>query len=345
MTTDCVHPRSIILGMGLAMVSILLACASPQAIAAEREPRTENAIAAALEWLAKQQVADGSFNSDEPRIVTTSTVLVAFLSAGQVQDLGRYGVIVRRSVDFLLKTSLDAGGVKKVDQSGMYGQAIFTIALAEAYATEPDPQQRTKIKAAVERSVGVILRAQDVAKGEDDAGGWSNDPASTQSDLSMTVWNLFALRSARNIGIRVRGEAFDRGVGYIKRCAISNGFAEHPRDPATPGATAAATTAIQLLDPNAANSAYLLASETSGPPTDPANPHNLFFLTRAASYLSEASWSATWSANRDRLVQQQAADGSWPEAAGSLQLGKVQVAALAVTTLTIPLHLLSTFEK
>ena len=42
-------------------------------------------------------------------------------------------------------------------------------------------------------------------------------PDSRDSDLSVTIWQLMALRSAKNAGLQVPGKAISDAVGYLKR--------------------------------------------------------------------------------------------------------------------------------
>src|SRR6187551_719643 len=74
-----------------------------RSVAAEPDPKAAAAVAAGLEFLAKQQADDGSFPT-APGLARPAESLLAMLSAGQIQDVGRYGLVVRRSLDFLLRT-------------------------------------------------------------------------------------------------------------------------------------------------------------------------------------------------------------------------------------------------
>ncbi|HEY1685040.1 MAG TPA: hypothetical protein VGG19_09780 [Tepidisphaeraceae bacterium] len=78
----------------------LLVSPSP---AQERQP-----IERGLAFLSRSQNTDGSFGTARDfnqRIITTSTVLLAFVSDGNAPDLGRFGSCVRATTDFLLRSS------------------------------------------------------------------------------------------------------------------------------------------------------------------------------------------------------------------------------------------------
>ena len=97
-------------------------------------------------------------------MVTTGFALMAFLSGSNVPDVGRHGLVVRGAVDFLVGRVPEDGYVGRAlaaggDGSGMHGQGVVTVALAEAYGVEQGRQGRAAIRAALARSLGVILAA------------------------------------------------------------------------------------------------------------------------------------------------------------------------------------------
>src|SRR5205814_1427099 len=67
------------------------------------------------------------------------------------------------------------------------------------------------------KAIELILRAQKVRKNELFRGGWRYTPDSSDADLSITVWQLMALRAAKNAGMDVPKQAIDDAVGYLKR--------------------------------------------------------------------------------------------------------------------------------
>ena len=57
-------------------------------------------------------------------------------------------------------------------------------------------------------------------------GGWRYNVFTRDSDLSVTVCQLQALRAARNIGIRVPKTTIDRAVAYVQACQVPSGRAK-----------------------------------------------------------------------------------------------------------------------
>src|SRR5689334_22372078 len=102
--------------------------------------------------------------------------------------------------------------------------------LAEVVGMAPDSALAADCRAALAKAVDLILKAQRVRKSRDHAGGWRYQPNSFDSDLSVTGWQVMALRAAKDAGCAVPAEPIDRAVAYVKRCAVprSGGFAYQP---------------------------------------------------------------------------------------------------------------------
>ena len=78
---------------------------------------------------------------------------------------------------------------------------------------------RAELKDKLQAAVDLIISAQN----ED--GSWRYQPFTWQSDLSVTVCQLMALRSARETGLHVSASTIDRAVNYVQRCLVND-----PRD-------------------------------------------------------------------------------------------------------------------
>jgi hypothetical protein len=144
---------------------------------------------------------------------------MAFLSAGHTPGRGPYGDVVNRCIDHIL--TMPKGYVGREGYLGrggqMYGHGIATLFLCEASGMV-DPERQKKIDAVLPKALKVILDAQAVKKEARYAGGWRYKPDSPDSDLSVSGWNLMALRSARLNGAPVPAEAIQKAVEYVNRC-------------------------------------------------------------------------------------------------------------------------------
>jgi len=93
--------------------------------------------------------------------------------------------------------------------SRMYSHAFATLFLAEVYGMTRDAEVRKALNKA----------AQFTFKCQNTAGGWRYAPYAQDSDMSITVCQVMALRAARNIGIRVPKESIERAVNYVLESA------------------------------------------------------------------------------------------------------------------------------
>jgi hypothetical protein len=85
--------------------------------------------------------------------------------------------------------------------------------LAEIYGMSGE----ARIKLGLESAVNIIVDGQNAT------GGWRYYLFSPDSDLSVTVCQLQALRAARNIGIRVPKSTLDDAVQYVRNSQVQGG--------------------------------------------------------------------------------------------------------------------------
>src|SRR4051794_11822498 len=312
---------------------------APMALAAGEDARVGGTIESGLASLARQQADDGSFEGGGPKVAVTALALTSFLSSGHTQDVGRYGLTVRRAVDFLIKSQPADGYFGRVDGSRMYGQPIATLALAESFGVETDAQQRARIRSAVERSVALILRAQAVNKNASDPGGWRYEPQSTDSDLSLSGWNMLALRAAKNIGVDVPPPSFDHAVTYVLRCyrADHAGFAYQPQGEVSAAMTGVGVLTLCLLDSpqrtevNAVASTLAVDEQTVWTLRYPH--YTLYYCTLAAFQLDDPLWPQVWQSSRDALLSRQSKDGGWPASGSTEEPGRIYSTSMSILTL------------
>ncbi len=210
------------------------------------DPATEKVIEGALAWLATQQQPNGSWGKGSPGReqyygAMTAYTLVAYMCAGNLPNEGPYGRTVDKGVDYLLSIVLPDGQIRTNNQRHyMYSHGIVTLVLAEVYGQTLNPE----IRPALERMVQVILRSQD------HTGGWRYKPRPSGADISVTVVQAVAIRAARNVGIDVPQDVFEKAVQYIRDCkAPSSAGFSYQAGQDRPGfaRTAAAIYSLQVL--------------------------------------------------------------------------------------------------
>jgi hypothetical protein len=309
----------------------------------------EAAVNRGLDFLAAQQNRDGSFGATQ-RPALTGLAILSFLSAGHTPDVGKHGIVVRSAIQYLLN-SVHKDGFFGHEDRPMYGQAIATLALAQAWGVESSEEDRRRTATVVTNSVRLILRAQDVKKSTDFAGGWRYAPDAADSDLSLTGWNVLALRAAQDVGIDVPRANLQKAVQFVLHCydEKAKGFAYQTHQPANVNCTAIGLTCLHALDPRNANrhaeakeAAQYLATHAVPDKTDYFY-YGLYVTTHAGYEAGGPAWPAVSKENFSRLLKLQQPEGGWPATAEGP--GRVYTSSMALMTLTIPYHLLPLYQR
>jgi hypothetical protein len=174
--------------------------------------QTIAAVELGLEWLAKNQMSDGSWSligpyedggANENRTAATALALNAFLGDGNTPKDGKYKENVRLGLMYLLKRQDDEGffAGKEPSRQQMYAQAIATITICEAYGMTGD----SKFRIAAQKALKFAEWSQSKLK------GWRYDPR-IDADLSVTGWFLMAFVTGKMVELEVDEEIF-RSVG------------------------------------------------------------------------------------------------------------------------------------
>ena len=213
------------------LATLLLAIPRAEA-APRRDDKTDVAIRRAIAFLITQQDKEGAIQTQfqwANRTAMTALSLMAMASVGhQPADDTPQGQAMKKALAFILRPdNQDVNGYYGAkDGSRMYGHGIITLTLAEMLGMGADATMDKQITERCKAAIKVILQSQAISKNATDDGGWRYTPDSYDSDLSASVWQVSALRAAKNAGIEVPKGAIDRAIEYIKRCYFS------PRDPA-----------------------------------------------------------------------------------------------------------------
>ncbi|MEZ6194670.1 MAG: hypothetical protein R3F20_02920 [Planctomycetota bacterium] len=179
---------------------------------------TEAAVLAGLRYLRERQRDSGAWGDDrrddkygDVRVGKSALALLAFLGSGYTHRKdGEFRECVSRGIAFLLAAQDERSG--HVGRGSAYGHGIATYALAEAFALTGDEALRQPLWRATQR----ILSAQVSSRRTELDGGWSYYYADEDRRydrwprLSVGVWQIMALESARIGGVRVPDEALAR---------------------------------------------------------------------------------------------------------------------------------------
>jgi len=207
------------------------------------DKKTDEVLRGALRWLASKQLPNGAWglSGDEAahKVAMSSYAIMAFLSCGHLPGEGEYGKTVAAGVQYLLDQIQPDGIIgNRNDGQYMYSHGLATIALGEIYG-----QTKSQvIKPKLERLVRLIISSQSRE------GGWRYRPISQDADISVTVLQVVALRSAKNAGLSIPQQTLDNAVKYVRKCydQRSGGFSYQPGGSPGFARTSAAIYSLQV---------------------------------------------------------------------------------------------------
>jgi hypothetical protein len=317
--------------------------------------QVQSAVDRGLQWLAAHQdPASGAWPTNVAAggdsAAITSLAAMAFMARGHVPSQGPYGENINHAVDYILKLQQSNGVLSATDVgSTMYDHGISTVMLCETYGMLDEARQQ-RAAVAIAKAVRLILLAQAVPKDSNMRGGWRYSPDATDSDISVSGWQLMALRGAANIGAAVPPRAIQMGIEFIKRRAVARGgFSYQGNDNPSPARTGTGILALQLLGQN--NSPEALAGGDYLRRT-PIVPDNFYFYTvyycaQAAWQLGGSYWTDIDRPIRASLLQRQTLDGSWTVTNAGLESsgGDAYGTAMAILALTVPYRYLPIYQR
>jgi len=231
----------------------------------------------------------------------------------------------------------------------MYCHGVSSLFLAEVCGQLPEPRG-TAVRRALERAIALILKSQAVAKPGRHVGGWRYSPDSHDSDLSVTGWQLLALRAAKDIGCDVPAESIDLAVEYVKACQshADRGFCYQPGGEATPTLTGTGLLALQVCG---ATDLPAVGQGVDWLQARPLRPHSEWYYY-GAYYCSISLFKQggeVWSQQKPLLfvdlLSQQGSDGAWEGAGNEAPFGAVYATSLAVLALSVEYGYLPIYQR
>jgi hypothetical protein len=326
----------------------------PRALAAEGDfelaagelikPTTQAAIDRGLAWLVARQNDDGSFGSGgySRNAGVTGLIGMALMSSGSTPDRGPHGQAVSQILRFLLKNSQQNGMILTpgaISHGPMYDHGFATLFMAEVYGMSPESDLREKLVAAVQR----------IVESQHKEGGWRYYPDRAESDISVTICQIMALRAARNAGIFVPNETVDACIEYVKRCQnpdggfmymLTGGPSQFPRSAA--GVVALYSAGVYEGEEIKKGLDYLMQYV---PRDDAFSRESHYFYGQY--YGAQAMWMAGgdywkkwYPPMHDALLARQREDGSWTDS-----IAPEYATAMACIALQMPNNYLPIFQR
>lgn len=315
----------------------------------------DRAVDAGLRYLlTRQNPTHGYFEGKMPNTYTALSCM-AIMAAGHMPDRSEYGEALRRGIRYLTDAAEEHEGYfGKEGKARMYGHAIATLALLEAYGMMPTEAENRQVRDAIRMAIQVILDAQVLDEGSKrHFGGWRYQPKPKDSDLSVTVWQVLALRAADNCGLEVPRERIDFAMDYVRRAFRKDkgGFAYMPNHGNTGLAMRAAGIVCTLAmgeDPEAEDRERILSAADFTRDFDTGSIRRHFYYS---AYYAATSANMIDDEHRDRvlpameayLIGKQKEDGSFPKHRG--YTGDVYATAFSVITLSVRYQYLPIYQE
>ena len=342
------------------VIALLLLATPLHAQDAAPKPRsvapsaTDRAIRRSLDYLKSTQKPDGAWESGGFGRATsiTSLSVMAFLSAGHVPgEPGPYREAVEKGIRYVLASQKPNGMLTSNTSHGpMYCHGISTLMLAEVVGMSADAELAEQSRAALARAVDLILKAQDLSKGPTQAGGWRYQPTSRDSDLSVSGWQVMALRAAKSAGCAVPSGQIDKAVAYVKKCAVKDGgFGYQPGGGPNNPRTGTGILALEIcgdhLTPEAiAGAEYLIKH----PPRWSSEDffYEVYYCSQATFQVGDKYFLSYYPKLTAILLQHQSPDGSWLSGDGHDRSGGANYCtAMAVLALAVEYRYLPIYQR
>ena len=321
----------------------------------------DKAIDKALAYLAgKQHPKEGYFASNMGKSsAVTSLSVMAFLAKGYTPGTGPYGEVINRGIDFVMSCQKPNGLLVGARASGpMYSHGMSTLMLSEVSGMVSEERQK-RLDKTLSRAIRLILTAQKVKKQPAHQGGWRYQAASRDSDISLTGWQVMALRSARNNGAQIPKKAIDDAVGFILRCRARSGakapaggvgFGYQPGGGVGLARTGIAVACLELSGKHRspesqAGGDWIFAHRAK---TYGASYfyYGLYYCAQGMFQLGGRHWQRFAPYMYEMMMKFQRKDGSWPQGGGGeAKAGTCYSTAIGVLAMSVSYRQLPIYQR
>lgn len=311
-------------------------------------------VARALEFLASQQTDHGSWRTESwgDSTAISSLAVMSFLAAGHTPGEGPYGEVINRGVRWVVSQQQPNGMIisKRASHGPMYNHGICTLMLGEVAGMMEGADARF-VRRGLEDAIRLILESQALSKNSRHEGGWRYQTNSRDSDLSVTGWQVMALRAAKDIGCDVPAEAIDAAVEYVKNCSSrqNEGFAYQPGNSPTSTLTGVGITCLEVCGAHQTDEALGGAKWLLDHPLTERSSYFYYGVYYCGIGMFKVGGEYA-ELNHQHLIKTllplQKDDGGWTPSHGSeKQAGRIYATAAAVLALTVEYRYLPIYQR
>jgi hypothetical protein len=256
--------------------------------------------------------------------------LLTFLAHGETQASQAYGETVQKGVQYLMDLGRKNNG-RLGSQNVEYQHAIATYALAEDYALT----QISDLLTVLEGAVTLIVKSQC------DNGSWNYgyntkpgaDPAKRPfGDLSISGWNVQALKAAHNANVKVQGldACMQKALGFTRAVyedkAHRFGYATKARG--SDALVGVGVLCMQFLgagDAKEARGGLSTARDfkCNWMKGSAGSPYAWYYVTQAMFQAGGSYWVGWNREFRDEVIKNQKPDGHWPAPGSTEDTGEL----------------------
>lgn len=313
-------------------------------------PEAKAAIDRGLAYLARRQSRDGSWSNQSRYgaypVAMTSLAGLAMLMDGNTTTQGRFAPQVDRAARFLQRAATPGGLIAHAEREArpMYGHGFSMLFLSQLQGMTEDAARAADIHGVLSRAVQLTAQAQSAG------GGWYYTANSHADEGSVTITQVQALRSCRNVGVAVPKAVIDAAMDYLATSQNADGgirYAKRQRQGnSRPAITAAAVccwyNAGAYTDPRATRAMKYCIANIKPERTHGGHDYYAHLYLSQALYISNHPyWDEYFPKRRDLMLTQQRPDGSW----WGDGVGDIYGTAIALIVLQLPFNQLPIMQR
>ena len=330
-----------LLRIGLVLILSFMCWGSERLAAQIRPPEEGREVPAEVEemylkglkFLASSQTDEGGWSSDGGygnQAGVIGLAVISMLARGDDAQLGPFHEVIKKAVGAMIGQANPDNGY--MGQS-MYNHGFATLALAECYGMVDDK----RIGPALEKAVKLILTAQKTNPN----GAWRYSPESYDADSTVTGCQLVALYAARNAGLEVPDEAFDKGIKFMLSCQTEDGGIGYMNatspNPARTSIGALVLALAKKKDSKEFRQAFLFLKEAQ-PEESSYLQYYMYYAAQAFFRTTPQAWAEWNKANIRALQETQLPDGSWQGNFGKTFTTSASLLSLALNYRFLPIY-------